>query len=128
MNIIQVILLALVGAIASIIIKQTHPEIAMVIGVVTGVIILYFALSKAVVVIDTVTSVAKSYNINSDYIGVIIKIIGITYISEFAISSLKDVGEAGIAAKVEIFAKLVIVTMAVPVFMSLIQTVTSVLM
>lgn len=127
MNIFQIIFIAIIGAIASIIMKQTSPEIAMVIGIVTGGIILYFSLSMAIAVIETIKSIANAFNINSDYIAIVIKIIGITYISEFAISSLNDANETGIASKIEIFAKLVIVSMAIPIFLGLIQTVTGML-
>lgn len=128
MSILQIILLALTGAMASIILKDVVPEISMIIGIVTGGIILYFGMAKAVSIIETVQTVASSYNINSEYIAIVIKIIGITYLSEFIISALHDAGESGIASKVEMFSKLVIVSMAVPIFLSLAQTVYTVLM
>ncbi len=128
MSIVQIILIALIGAMASILLKQTNPEISMIIGIVTGIIILYFTVYKAVAVIDAINEAAKAFNINSEYIGIIIKIIGITYLSEFVVSALCDAGESGIASKVEVFSKIIIVSMAIPVFMSLIQTVSSILL
>lgn len=108
--------------------KHTNPEIAMIVGIATGAIILYFSINTALTVIDTIKGIANTFDVNTEYIGVVIKIIGITYLSEFAVSSLCDVGESGIAAKVEIFSKLLIVSMAIPVFSSLIQAVSAILL
>lgn len=128
MSIVQIMLIALVGATASIILKQVSSEISMMIGIATGAIILYFSIDMALNVIDTINEIADTFSINSGYIGIVIKVIGITYLSEFAVSSLKDAGESGIATKVEIFSKLLIVSMAIPVFSSLIETVSAILL
>ena len=127
MSIMQIVLLALVGAVASILLKKTAPEIAMLVGIATGTIILYFAIGLAKDIISTVTMTAETFNIDLQYIKLVIKIIGITYLSEFVISSLNDAGESGIASKVEMFTKIFIVSMSLPVFSALIQTISSVL-
>lgn len=128
MSMMQILLVALVGASASVMLKKTSPEISMLIGVVTGVIILYFALELVNEVVTTMRYMASMYNINSEYISIVIKIVGITYLGEFAVSSLKDAGESGIASKVEIFAKLLIVTLSVPVISQLVSTVSAILL
>lgn len=127
MSIVQIVLLGVVGAAASIILKKSSPELAMITGIATGIIILYFAVNMLFEIITSFTTAATAFNINSEYIELIIRIIGITYLSEFIISSLKDAGESGIAAKIEMFAKILIVSMSLPVFNALISVVSTIM-
>ncbi|MBQ9625135.1 MAG: stage III sporulation protein AD [Clostridia bacterium] len=118
----KVILLGFIGAGASIVLKKISPEIAMTIGMGTGLIILFFVVKYTVEIFAGINAIIEVIEIDKSYIGLIIKIIGITYIGEFAVSSLKDAGESGIAAKIEMFAKVLIVLMAIPIFTEFINT------
>lgn len=120
MDMIRISVLAVTGAVCSLCIKKYHPEIAMVISFSTGILILYFVMDIAVDIVLTIKNLADSFSINTDYIVVLLKVTGITFIGEFIISTLKDVGEGGIATRVEVYTKMVILTMAIPIFMDLI--------
>ena len=49
--------------------------------------------------------------------------IGITYIAEFASGICKDTGYQTIAVQIEIFSKLTILAMGVPVLLALLETI-----
>ena len=61
--------------------------------------------------------------IDSRYIGILIKMVGITYVAEFAVNICKDAGYAAIASQIEVFAKLSILVVSVPVLAAFLEMV-----
>jgi len=61
-----------------------------------------------------------------EYFSVIVKIIAISYITEFTASICEDAGEKSIAAKVELAGKTAVFAAAIPVFASLIELLRSI--
>ena len=57
----------------------------------------------------------------------LIKITGIAFLSEFAVSICKDSGESAIATMIEIGTKIIIISMSIPIISSLLEIILSVL-
>ena len=57
----------------------------------------------------------------------LIKITGIAFLSEFAVSICKDSGESAIASKIELGTKIIIISMSIPIISSLFEIILSVL-
>jgi stage III sporulation protein AD len=57
---------------------------------------------------------AQKYKIDTQYLSIALKIIGIAYVCEFGVQVCKDAGENSIASKVELGGKVLIAVMAVP--------------
>ena len=81
---------ALISTTLCLVIKKDRPEIAMFIGILTGVVILVSVIFKLSFIIDSINSLAAKANIPDVYITLIIKLIGIAYLMEFAIQLCKD--------------------------------------
>ena len=72
------------------------------------------------------TLVSKT-SINSKFLTLLIKITGIAFLSEFAVSICKDSGEAAIASKIEIGTKIIIISMSIPIISSLLEIILKIL-
>ncbi len=57
------------------------------------------------------------------YLGTLIKMLGVTYIAEFSSSICKDAGYQTIAKQIEIFGKLAILVMSMPILLALLDTI-----
>ena len=57
------------------------------------------------------------------YIGTLIKMLGITYVAEFSAGICKDAGYQTIALQIEIFGKLAVLVLSMPVLMALLNTI-----
>ena len=74
----------------------------------TGIIIFLVVLDKIPELMLVLKSIADVGGINSYYITLVLKVIGIAYIAEFGVQLCKDAGESSIAAKVELSGKILI--------------------
>ena len=112
----------MVAAILATFIKKERTELAMMIGIGTGVIIFYFVISQISLVIGFLTELLDMVAIEETYFTQLIKMLGVAYTSEFAATICKDAGQQSIAGMIELFAKLSIVALSIPGLIFLVDT------
>ena len=127
MEIIKIIGIALIALIIIIMLKQYRPEYAIFISILTGILILFLVMDRLTGIINLIESIQDKFSINTQFIALLIKITGIAFLSEFAISVCKDSGEAAIASKIEIGSKIIIISMLVPIISSLLEIILKIL-
>lgn len=127
MDIIKIIGIALVALIIIILLKQYKPEFAIYVSLLTGVLILMLVMDKLTGIINLLKSLEYKTSINSTFIALLIKITGIAFLSEFAVSICKDSGEGAIASKIEIGSKIIIISMSIPIISALLEIILKVL-
>ena len=119
----QLVGIAMVSTILCLVIKKDRPEMANFIAITAGVIILLSVVMKLSFVVDGVQSLADKVNIPAMYVSLIIKLIGICYIIEFAVSLCNDKRKKNIASKLEFGGKIIIMTMSFPILLSIVDTI-----
>ncbi|MBQ3414373.1 MAG: hypothetical protein IJH39_03320 [Clostridia bacterium] len=72
-------------------------------------------------------SIANKTAINNEFLSILIKITGIAFLSEFAVSVCKDSGESAIASKIELGTKIIIISMSIPIISSLLKLILKVM-
>ena len=127
MDIIKIIGIGLIALIVIIIIKQYRPEFAVYVSLIAGALILLLILDKMSGVINLLTNLANKTSINKDFIFLLIKITGIAFLTEFAVSICKDAGESAIATKIDMGGKVMIVAISIPIISSLLETIVKIL-
>ena len=123
----KIIGIGLIGLVIIVILKQYKPELAIYVSIIAGVLILVFAIEKLTGIINLLQSISNKTNINSSFLKILLKITGITFITEFAVSICSDAGEKAIASKIEIGSKVIIITMSIPIITSLLELVLEIL-
>jgi stage III sporulation protein AD len=127
MEIIKIIGIGLIALIIIIILKQYKPEFVVYVSLIAGALILSISLSKISAIIELLKNLADSTSINSQFLNLLIKITGIAFLTEFAVSICKDSGETAIANKIDMGGKVIIVSMSIPIISGLLETIIQVL-
>lgn len=127
MEIIKIIGIALIALIIIILLKQYRPEYAVFVSLLTGILIIFLVMDKLTGIINLIQSVQDKFAINTQFIAILIKITGIAFLSEFAVSICKDSGEAAIASKIELGSKIIIISMSIPIISSLLEIILKIL-
>ncbi len=102
MDIIKIIGIAFIAVIIIIILKQYKPEFAMYVSILAGTIILLMSVGKIGGIITILENISTNTQINGEFLSILIKITGIAFLTEFAVSVCKDAGETAIANKVDL--------------------------
>ena len=90
MEIIKIVSIGIIGVILIIILKQYRPEFSIYISIIVGIIILTLTMDKLTNIMNLIKSITNKANINTQFIAILIKMTGIAFLSEFAVSICKD--------------------------------------
>lgn len=126
-DVIKIIGIGLIGLILIIILKQYRPEFGIYISLISGALIIYIALDKIANVIELLKSICQKSGVNSSFLEILIKMTGIAFLAEFAISICKDAGEGAIASKIELGSKAIIISMSIPIIYNLLEVILKIL-
>ena len=127
MDILKIVGIGLISLIMIIVIKQYRPEFAIYISLLAGVLIFNLIFGKVSGIISMLNNLASKSSINMEFLNLLIKITGIAFLTEFAVSICKDSGESAIASKIDIGGKVTIIAISIPIISSLLETVIKVL-
>ena len=123
MDLIRVIGIALLTTFAVLLLKPTKPEIAAIVSVAGGLLVLLMFVDALTEIIFNLTAIVNRTGIQSDVFSAILRIIGIGYITEFAAGICSDAGNNSMAQKVLLAGKVIILVLALPIINSLIELV-----
>lgn len=126
-EIIKIIGIGLTALVIIVILRQYKPEYAIYVSMIAGILILFFAIEKITGIINLLQSISEKTYINKNFLGILLKITGIAFLTEFAVSVCADAGEKAIASKIEIGSKVVIITMSMPIITSLLELIIQIL-
>ena len=127
MEILQIVGIGIVSTVLIVILKSTKPEFAIYISLVTGLVIFSMIIGKLGYVIETLNTLSRRANVDFIYFSTILKIIGIAYVAEFGAQISRDAGEDSIAIKIELGGKVIIMVLAIPILLALMDLIVKIL-
>lgn len=127
MDVIKIIGIGIISLILIIITRQYKPEFAIYISLIAGILILTLIIDKLTNIVQLLQSISSKASINNNFLGILLKITGIAFLTEFAVSICKDSGESAIASKIEIGSKIIIISISIPIISNLLEIVIDIL-
>lgn len=123
MDIMKIIGVAFVTAISAILLKSTKPELSFAITVTGIIVILLFIVDSLQGVLGVFSSIAQTTGVENGLIKILLKIVGVGYLTEFGAGILNDFGSHAVADKIVLGGKITIVILSLPIFQGLLQLV-----
>ena len=127
MDIVKIIGIALITTFLVIILKPAKPELALVVGVAGGIIVILILADALGQVLGGFNSIVQKTGIKSEVFASLIKIIGIGYLTEFAGGICADAGNTSMAQKVYLAGKVIILVLAFPIISNMLDIVVGIL-
>lgn len=125
MDIVKIAVLGIAGVLIALPLKREKSEYSTFIAMVVCICIFVYLLTKVETILNFVEELKSVIVVDGRYIGLVVKMVGITYVAEFATNICKDAGYAAIGSQIEIFAKLSILVVSVPVLGAFLETIGS---
>ena len=123
MDIVKVSLLGVCSVILGFFLKGTKPEYSAFITMGVGIMILGLAVGKLEYLFQSAARLKELLPVSQEYFYTLIKMVGITYIGQFSAGICKDAGHQATASQIELFCKLSILVLSMPVLMALLMTI-----
>lgn len=123
MSMVQIGIIGVLGAVLAVQLKGGKTEYGIYISLAVSIVLFSFIVDRLGIFISTVDQIASYIDMDAGYLSTMLKMIGITYIAEFSSGICRDAGYQTIAGQVEIFAKLTILALGMPVLLALLETI-----
>ena len=121
MNSIQIALLGVVGTLLALQFKSGKSEYGIYVSLAVSLFLFLCMLSRLEIFVQTVKKIADYIKLDAGQMSILLKMAGVTYVAEFASGICKDAGYQNIAVQVEVFTKLTILAIGMPVLLSLLE-------
>jgi stage III sporulation protein AC/AD protein family len=125
MDILRISVLGIAGVLLAVLLQKEKSEYSMFISMAVCICIFIYIIGKVETVINFAKKMQTFVAVDQTYITLILKMVGITYVAEFAMNICKDAGYAAVGNQIELFAKLSILVLSIPVLTVFLETVGS---
>lgn len=115
----KIIGVAFVTSITAILLKSTKPELSFAVTITGILVILLFLLDALKGTLFVFSELAKTTGIDNGLIRILLKIVGVGYLTEFGAGIVNDFGSSSVADKIVLGGKLTIVAMSLPILHAL---------
>lgn len=102
--------------------KTGKSEYGLFIVLAVSIVLGFLGVSGLAPVLQVFDKMEKMMNLGEGYLEVFMKIIGISYLAEFACTLCKDAGYGTLASQIEMLGRITILSMSAPVLLALLDT------
>ncbi|MDR0896721.1 MAG: stage III sporulation protein AD [Oscillospiraceae bacterium] len=123
MDVMQMIGFGVASALLALTLRQSRPEMAAMVSIAAGLCLFAAVAGRLSEVVASLSQLAERAALQDSVLPLLLRIIGIATLCELGASLCRDAGEGGIAGKVELGGKLMVLVLAMPVAMALVELV-----
>ena len=105
--------------------RQYKPELVPVSEAVCGALVFSLLLGELVAVKSAFSAMLEEAGVQTEYLAVLVRVLGCTVITQFAADTARDNGEAALAGQVEFAGRALCVSMSLPLFKALLQLIST---
>lgn len=121
MEIIRVGIISIVGVLLALQLKNQKTEYGIYMGIVIGLILISMGMDSLVEIVSHMKTLSNYLGQHGNYIGILLKVVGITYVCEYSGAICKDAGFHTIAGQVEMIGKLFVLVSGIPILIAVID-------
>lgn len=114
-DLVKIIGIGFLTLICTIILKEYKKDFALYVILIGSLLILYFSFDLLASVVEFLKELSSKAEIDNSFISLLLKITGISILSEFAVSICRDCGESSIANKIDLGGKIIVISLSIPV-------------
>lgn len=120
MEITKVLAVAMIAATLCILLRQTKPEMAMMVSLAAAAVVLLMVLGQLDPVFALMRQLGDLAGVTGDTLTTVLKVLGIAYLGQWGSQMCVDAGESALSGKVELAAKTAMALSVLPVMGSLV--------
>jgi len=124
-ELIKVGFLGIAGVLLAIQFRGSKPEYATYIGLAVSIIIFCFSMRQMETITGQFMKIRSYLSGSEEYLSILFRLIGITYICEFSSDICRDAGYQAVAGQIEVLGKLVVMFAGLPILFAVIEQIQS---
>ena len=127
MSFVGIMFLGIAAALMAVMLKQGKNEYSVYMIVAVTVCLSFFIISGMRTILEAIEKIKTYLHFDEAYLNTLIKIVGISYLTQFSTDLCKDCGYQALSNQLQIFGKISVLAVSMPVILSLLETINQVL-
>ena len=124
-ELVKVGFLGIAGVLLAVQFRGSKPEYASYIGLAVSIIIFCFSMRQMETITGQFMKIRSYLSGSEEYLSILFRVIGITYICEFGSDICRDAGYQAVAGQIEVLGKLVVMFAGLPILFAVIEQIQS---
>ena len=124
-ELVKVGFLGIAGVLLAVQFRGSKPEYASYIGLAVSIIIFCFSMRQMETITGQFMKIRSYLSGSEEYLSILFRVIGITYICEFSSDICRDAGYQAVAGQIEVLVKLVVMFAGLPILFAVIEQIQS---
>lgn len=121
MGMIHIAVLGVAGALLAIQFKNEKSEYGIYISIALCVMVFFSIIDRVEIVVSAIRDLSHQVLVKNGYLVILLKMLGVAYVAEFASSICKDAGHQTIAGQIEVYSKITILALGMPILKILLE-------
>lgn len=123
----KIIAIGLISALIIICLKSANSELAAPVSIASGLLILLMTVSYVKEFVSFFKDMANVVGMDDGIYKIVLKVLAISYLSEFASGAVEDLGQKNLSEKIQFASKTIMIVLAMPLLKNLIEKVVALL-
>lgn len=123
----KIIAIGLISALIIICLKSANSELAAPVSIASGLLILLMTVSYVKEFVSFFKDMANVAGLDDGIYKIVLKVLAISYLSEFASGAVEDLGQKNLSEKIQFASKTIMIVLAMPLLKNLIEKVVALL-
>ena len=119
----KIIAIGLISALIIICLKSANSELAAPVSIASGLLILLMTVSYVKEFVSFFKDMANVAGLDDGIYKIVLKVLAISYLSEFASGAVEDLGQKNLPEKIQFASKTIMIVLAMPLLKNLIEKV-----
>lgn len=119
--VVKVGMIGILGVLTAIQFKSVKSEYSTYISIALGLVVFGYIFQELQTLISSLAWMKSLFEGSGDYLTVLMKVIGITYLCEFSAGICKDAGYGSIAEQIEVLGKLSVMFAGLPILLAVVE-------
>ena len=124
-ELVKVGFLGIAGILLAVQFRGSKPEYASYIGLAVSIIIFCFSMRQMETITGQFMKIRSYLSGSEEYLSILFRVIGITYICEFSSDICRDAGYQAVAGQIEVLGKLGVMFAGLPILFAVIEQIQS---
>ena len=117
--------LAVAGALAALTLRQLKPGVGLAVSLFAGVMVLVALLPTLRQAVEGITALAGQGGLSDGYLTQLLRVGGVSLLMDFSAQTCRDAGENGLAMKVELAGRVMLIGLSLPYMEALLAQILS---
>lgn len=125
MSVYAIVGISAIIAVLSISLKKYSPEYSMLMIIMTGIFLIFNILKMLNPVLSEIKRLSENLGIFSEHIFILLKVLAISFLTQFSSDTCIDAGQTSLASKIELAGKVLILEASLPLLKEVINIIVS---